>query len=82
MLSTRTPTQAQSSADASLITTAIVACAGAGGVVEPAELPPPPQAVRPAVTPVTSALDTARRNLLRCISKVPLSVDRCAGFPG
>jgi hypothetical protein len=65
MLSTRTATQAQSSDDASLIITAIVACAGGGGMLELSELPPP-QALRP----VTSAQLTARRNILRCIIQI------------
>ena len=70
MLSTRTPTQAQSSDDASLIVTAIVAGAG-GGMLE---LLPPPQALRLKLTPVTSAQVIGRRNILRCISKIPFSV--------
>jgi hypothetical protein len=73
MLRARTPTQAQSSDDASLIVTAIVAGAG-GGVLELSELPPPPQALRLKVTPVRSAQAAVRRNILRCISKILLSV--------
>jgi len=51
-----------------------------GGVLE-LDSPPPPQAARLLVRPVTSALVSARRNILRCIAKIPLELFRCAGRP-
>jgi hypothetical protein len=68
MLSTLTAIVAQSSEDASLIMSDIVPDDIDGGLdgVRP-EPPPAPQAVRLAARPVTSALRSARGNILRCI---------------
>ena len=57
-------------------------CADVEGVLGLDALPlPPPQAARLAVRPVTSAPETARRNILRCIAKIPLSVDSLPAAP-
>src|SRR5579862_302722 len=70
MLNTLTPTQAQSSEDASLKTSGMSWVPSGALELLPAALspPPPPQAARLAARPANSALYTARRNIMRCIS--------------